>query len=190
MNDIRRCSHLLSPSHDPSTAKLPFDIHTHCHLSLSLGGEKFREKKKRRVPKSHSKFDLCKRDPAVTRKSRPLIGSRCLTRPLTFLNIRLLEFQMVQRDIGPLPIACSPTTTTADVYTFSIVSISGQGEGLAWNIRGQVGPAVSTSSSCFMNSCVPPYIIHRAPWIIESFGDSSPLPLLYTHLPIVWRDIC
>lgn len=163
MNDIRRCSHLLSPSHDPSTAKLPFDIHTHCHLSLSLDGEKFREKKKRRVPKSHWKFDLCKRDPAVTRKSRPLIGSRCLTRPLTFLNIRLLEFQMVQRDIGPLPIACSPTTTTADVYTFSIVSISGQGEGLAWNIRGQVGPAVSTSSSCFMNSCVPPYIIHRAP---------------------------
>lgn len=59
----------------------------------------------------------------MTRKSLPLIGSRCLTRPLNFLNIRLLEFQMVQarhRSLSPSRVQPPPNVC----IFFSIVSIS------------------------------------------------------------------
>lgn len=59
----------------------------------------------------------------MTRKSLPLIGSRCLTRPLNFLNIRLLEFQMVQaRHWSLSPSRVQPPPNVC--IFFSIVSIS------------------------------------------------------------------
>lgn len=150
---------------DPSSVKFPFHVHTQhpppTSSKVSLTRSKVIIRNLIRVNETSIGDN--------TGKSRPLIGSRCSIYRRAFLNIRLLEFQMI-----PPNERIGPTTTAIQLL---LLFRSRDEERLAWNIRGGRASWPRRRLDVVLHEFVrTPYIIHRRHELSNPSRGRTPSP--------------